>query len=261
MNSDSKKEVRGRVDSGKDLLTKLLIKYRGIVTETLNLFEQEAPDLKSLFKELEVSLDYGGGMITTTNFIKADKFHEINKRIGTLSSHLQDMWNKVKAINASKDPMFGDMIKTVVNNKKANVGFSLSGRAITSPAAACASASSQPFSLDYKQLAKEVVSQMGSVTAEMSGKMAKEVTARLEKHWGPGNVGDSDDGELVGSDADCVDDDDDNAPGAGGGGSFALPPCTSKQRSSNYERTLATLIELFQLAKFLEKYMPQSTRS
>ncbi len=60
--------------------------------------------------------------------------------------------------------------------KKANVGIFLSG-SLTSTASAC----SRQFSFDYKQLAKEVVSQMGCVTEEMSGKMAKEVTARLEK--------------------------------------------------------------------------------
>jgi len=48
--------------------------------------------------------------------------------------------------------------------------------------------------------------------------MAKEVTARLEKHWGPGNVDGSDDDELVGSD---YDDDDEFVPGSGGGGKFA----------------------------------------
>ena len=85
--------------------------------------------------------------------------------------------------------------------------------------------------------------------------------AREEKNWGPVNVDDSDDGEPVGSGADCdVDNDGDYAPGAGGGGRFALPPCTSKQRSSNYERMLATLIELIQLAKFFEKYMPPRDR-
>ena len=50
---------------------------------------------------------------------------------------------------------------------------------------------------------------MDCVIEEMSGKMAKEVTARLEKHWGPGNVHDSDDDEQVRSDADCDVDDDD----------------------------------------------------
>jgi hypothetical protein len=64
---------------------------------------------------------------------------------------------------------------------------------------------------------------MGCVTEEMSGKMAKEVTARLEKHWGPGNVDGSDDDEPAGSDDDDddYDDDDEFVPGSGGGGKFA----------------------------------------
>ena len=120
--------------------------------------------------------------------------------------------------------MFGDMInKETVIIKKANVGILLSGLSLTSSASSTASACSQQFSFDYKQLAEEVVSQMGSVTEEMSGKMAKEVTSRLEKHWGPGNVDGSDDDEPVGSDDDDgeVDDDDDEfVPGSGGGGKY-----------------------------------------
>ena len=212
--------------------------YNDLGTDTFNAFQREAPHLLGeLFKSLQFSDALGGATGYGTAFVKTENYQGINSTIGKLSPALQDLWRRFKAINAGKDQKFGNMIKKeTVTIKKANVGVSLSGRALTSPAAACASASSQPFSLDYKQLAKEVVSQMGSVTAEMSGKMAKEVTARLEKHWGPGNVDGSDDDEPDGSDDEDYDDDEfvpgsggggkyytdkDFAPGSGGGGKFA----------------------------------------